>query len=98
MIMRAREHELPWERVQALLDELLVVMRKFDCRRAREILLNTIAEYKPAAEIGDLVWCEHTSQPVAPPAAAALDDRKVTELAVRRAAKATPPAAAPPSN
>ncbi len=96
MIMRAMEHELPWERVQALLDELLVVMRKFDCRRAREILLNTIAEYKPAAEIEDLVWRGHASQPVAP-AAVAPDDRKVTELAARRAAKSSTTAATPPT-
>lgn len=95
MIMRAMEHELPWERIQTVLDELLVVMRKFDCRRAREILLDTIAEYKPIEEIQDLVWRKHAYEPV-PIAVAATDDGKVTELATRRAAKAST-TVAPPS-
>jgi FlaA1/EpsC-like NDP-sugar epimerase len=85
MIMRAIEHEIPWERIQTVLDELLVVMRKFDCRRAREILLETIAEYRPADDIQDLVWKRNANQP--PPAVIVSDDGKVTELASRRAAK-----------
>lgn len=83
MILRAMEHSLPWERVQALLDELLVVMRKFDCRRARELLLDTIAEYSPNPSIEDLVWRQHA----AAVSAIAAEDGKVTELAARRAAK-----------
>jgi FlaA1/EpsC-like NDP-sugar epimerase len=94
MIMRAVEHELPWDRVQALLDELLVVLRKFDCRRARELLLNTIVEYKPGAEIEDLVWREHATQP-AVAVAVSSDDRKVTELATRRVAKNPNPLTSP---
>lgn len=92
MIMRAMEHEIPWERIQTVLDELLVVMRKFDCRRAREILLDTIAEYQPTEEIQDLVWRKHAYEPV-PITVVATDDRKVTELATRRAAKASTTAA-----
>jgi len=85
MIMRAMEHSLPWEKVQSLLDELLVVMRKFDCRRAREMLLEAIAEYKPGPVIEDLVWREHVA--LLPPPVVSGEDRKVTELASRRAAK-----------
>jgi FlaA1/EpsC-like NDP-sugar epimerase len=86
MIMRAMEHSLSWEHVQALLDELLVVMRKFDCRRARELLLDTISEYKPGAGIEDLVWRQHGTATAAA-VAAIPDERKVTELATRRAIK-----------
>jgi FlaA1/EpsC-like NDP-sugar epimerase len=96
MIMRAMEHELPWERVQALLDELLIVLRKFDCKRARELLVNTIVEYQPAAEIADLVWRAHAAQP-AVAVAASSDDRKVTELATRRVAK-NPATSQPPQS
>jgi FlaA1/EpsC-like NDP-sugar epimerase len=85
MILRAMEHSLPWEKVLALLDDLLVAMRKFDCRRARELLLHTIAEYQPNAGIEDLVWQQHSGVSVS--LAAATDDHKVTELAARRAAK-----------
>ena len=58
-ILRAMEHSLPWERVQASLNELLAVMRRFDCGRARELLLNTVAEYKPNMSIEDLVSRQH---------------------------------------
>lgn len=92
MILRAMEHSMPWERVKALLDELLVTLRKFDCRRAREILVDAIAEYAPNGEIADLVWLKHAPQPVA-----VTDDRKVTELATRRAAKSSTTTASPPS-
>ncbi len=85
MIMRAMEHSLPWEQMQAMLDELLVIMRKFDCRRAREMLLEAITEYKPAAAIEDLVWRQHGVANAAAVAAIPVE-QKVTELASRRAA------------
>jgi hypothetical protein len=85
MIMRAMEHSLPWEKVLTLLDDLLVALRKFDCRRARELLLHTIAEYQPSAGIEDLVWQQHSGMSVAH--AATTEDHKVTELAARRAVK-----------
>lgn len=84
MIMRAMEHSLPWERVQALLDELLVTMGKFDCRRARELLVDAIAEYTPSTGIEDLVWQQHARGALP---AAVSEDGKVTELASRRAAR-----------
>jgi FlaA1/EpsC-like NDP-sugar epimerase len=90
MIMRAMEHSLSWEHVQAMLDELLVIMRKFDCRRAREMLLEAITEYKPAAAIEDLVWRQHSVANAAAVAAIPVE-QKVTELATRRAALAKQP-------
>jgi len=87
MILRAMEHSLAWNQIESLLEELLVALRKFDCRRARELLLEAVAEYNPGAGIEDLVWRQH--QPAAAlaavPSAAGSDDRKVTELASRRA-------------
>ncbi len=96
MILRAMEHSMPWERVQAMLDELLVVMRKFDCRRAREMLLDAIAEYKPNTPIDDLVWRQHAATaPQHVAAVASSEDGKVTELATRRVAKLPATPAAP---
>ena len=86
MIMRAMEHSLPWEKVLALLDDLLVAMRKFDCRRARELLLHTIAEYQPSArDRGPRLAAALRSERNALRQSA--DDHKVTELATRRAAR-----------
>jgi hypothetical protein len=87
MIMRAMEHSLPWEDVQEMLDDLLVVMRKFDCRRARELLLEAISEYKPSASIEDLVWRQHARAQAAAVAAIPVE-QKVTDLASRRGAAA----------
>jgi FlaA1/EpsC-like NDP-sugar epimerase len=56
MIMRAIEHSLPWQQVQGVLDELLVALNKFDCDRARSLLMQTVAEYQPAQGLQDLVW------------------------------------------
>jgi FlaA1/EpsC-like NDP-sugar epimerase len=36
MIMRAEEHSLPWEEVEDLLNDLLIVMRQYDVHAARE--------------------------------------------------------------
>ncbi len=90
MIMRAMEHSMPWEDVQEMLEDLLVVMRKFDCRRAREMLLEAITEYSPAAAIEDLVWRQHSLANAAAVAAIPVE-QKVTELALRRAALAKQP-------
>jgi FlaA1/EpsC-like NDP-sugar epimerase len=76
MILRAIEHSLPWERVQAMLEEILVVMSRFDCHRALHLLGEAVEEYKPAPESHDLVWSRQT--------ALTSDDRKVTSLKPRR--------------
>jgi FlaA1/EpsC-like NDP-sugar epimerase len=78
MIMRATEHSISWESLQLVLDELLIAMRKFDCKRAREILHEVVAEYVPAAQIQDLVWAKCGR-------AALLEDAKIADLAAHRA-------------
>lgn len=78
MIMRATEHSISWESLQVVLDELLIAMRKFDCKRAREILHEVVAEYVPAAQIQDLVWAKCGR-------AALLEDAKIADLAAHRA-------------
>ena len=60
MIMRAMEHSLPWSQVQQVLEEFSIALSKFDCDRARQLLMQTIAEYKPTGEIQDLVWSRKT--------------------------------------
>ncbi len=79
MILRAIEHSMPWERVQALLEEILTAMSRFDCQRALHLLREVVVEYKPAPESHDLVWARQ--------AALVADGRKVTSLIVRRVAK-----------
>jgi FlaA1/EpsC-like NDP-sugar epimerase len=56
MIMRAVEHLLPWDEVQALLQQLLVAMGQFDVREARELLMRGVLEYRPSNDIVDIVW------------------------------------------
>jgi FlaA1/EpsC-like NDP-sugar epimerase len=56
MIMRAIEHSPPWGQVQQVLEELSGALNRFDCDRARQLLMQTVAEYKPAQDIQDLVW------------------------------------------
>jgi FlaA1/EpsC-like NDP-sugar epimerase len=76
MILRAIEHSLPWERVQTLLEEILVAMSRFDCHRALQLLGEVVEEYKPSPESHDLVSARQTAMNV--------DDRKVTSLKPRR--------------
>lgn len=56
MIMRAMEHSPGWVAVNALLIEMLRALEKFDCERARQLLGQAVQEYKPAAQMHDLVW------------------------------------------
>jgi FlaA1/EpsC-like NDP-sugar epimerase len=83
MILRAMEHSLSWDRVQALLEEILVAMSRFDCHRALELLRDVVVEYKPSPEPHDLVWARQT--------AIASEDRKVTSLKTRRIARISGP-------
>jgi FlaA1/EpsC-like NDP-sugar epimerase len=83
MILRAIEHSLPWERVQVLLEEILVAMSRFDCHRALQLLGEVVEEYKPAPDTHDLVWARQT--------AITADDRKVTSLKPRRIVRNTGP-------
>jgi FlaA1/EpsC-like NDP-sugar epimerase len=56
MILRATEHSLPWHEVAQVLDELLQAIDSFDCSRARELLMQTVVEYRPKEDVQDLVW------------------------------------------
>jgi FlaA1/EpsC-like NDP-sugar epimerase len=56
MIMRAMEHCLPWTQLLELLDELAAALETFDCDRALNVLTRGVAEYRPSADMHDLVW------------------------------------------
>lgn len=77
MIMRATEHHLPWPAVADLLQELLEVINRFDCTRARDLLMRAVVEYRPGQDIQDLVWVRRR-------VAADQQDGKVTELKSHR--------------
>jgi FlaA1/EpsC-like NDP-sugar epimerase len=78
MIMRAKEHFLPWGQVEDVLNNLLVAMGQFDVGTVRDLLCAAVEEYQPSGEIVDRVWMRTE-----------LDRRlraKVTSLDSRRAA------------
>jgi len=83
MIMRAMEHSLPWERMQQLLNELLIALASFDCRRSVGILSEAVAEYRQTHDIRDYVWAQKTLTTVDDDRKAA-DDRKVTDFVAKR--------------
>lgn len=83
MIMRAIEHSLPWSHVQQILEDLWLALGKFDCDRARQLLMQTVAEYKPAQGIQDLVWSRKAEL-------AHADVKNVTAIQSRRARLAGP--------
>jgi len=56
MIMRAMEESLPWDRLEAHLDELAEAVRSYDCRQTRDILLAGVGGYEPSNGIDDLIW------------------------------------------
>jgi FlaA1/EpsC-like NDP-sugar epimerase len=84
MIMRAIEHHVPWPHVHQILDDLSVALNKFDCERARQLLMQTVAEYRPPQEIQDLVWMKKTMTPPA-------EVNNVTTLQTRRPRVGLPP-------
>jgi len=56
MVMRAMEHHLRWQKMQEILNELLVALASFDCERALALLTESVAEYQSSADIRDYVW------------------------------------------
>jgi FlaA1/EpsC-like NDP-sugar epimerase len=78
MIMRATEHHLSWPVVVQLLDDLLQAIDSFDCNRARELLMQAVAEYHPGNDMQDLVWMRKK-------AVASQEHGNVTAIAARRA-------------
>jgi FlaA1/EpsC-like NDP-sugar epimerase len=76
MIMRAKEHHVPWAQLEEVLLEILNALDEFNCLRARELLMRTVVEYQPASAIQDIVWL-HSQK-------AELTRSKVTELRPHR--------------
>jgi FlaA1/EpsC-like NDP-sugar epimerase len=60
MILRAMEHSLPWEVVQEILHNLLIVMGQFDVGAACALLRDSVREYRPTGDIVDKVWCRRS--------------------------------------
>jgi FlaA1/EpsC-like NDP-sugar epimerase len=58
MIMRATEHHIPWPQLREKLVEMLEALDAFDCAWARELLMESVAEYRPESPIQDLVWLQ----------------------------------------
>lgn len=77
MILRAMEHSLSWERMQQVLNELLIALASFDCRRAVSLLSEAVAEYHYNPDLRDFVWMQKSLVPVA-------DDRKVADFVAKR--------------
>ena len=73
-----------------MLDEIVGAMGRFDCQRALQLLSDVVVEYKPAPESHDLVWARQ--------AVLTSDDRKVTNLKVRRVARNTTPTSTGPTD
>jgi FlaA1/EpsC-like NDP-sugar epimerase len=83
MIMRAMEESLDWSRVQHYIEQFLQASARSDCERARELLVEAVAGYKPTNGVDDLVW--KAGLMVAAGMAAGTALATVTELASRRA-------------
>jgi FlaA1/EpsC-like NDP-sugar epimerase len=79
-ILRAMEHSLTWEQIRHLLDDLAHCSIRFDCERAREILLRAVPEYRPADRVQDHVWVQGGSRVSG---AVLTDEEKVRELRPR---------------
>jgi FlaA1/EpsC-like NDP-sugar epimerase len=77
MIMRAIEHHVPWPKMEAMLNDLLVALASFDCHRAIAILGESVAEYQSEPDIRDYVWTRKAVLPHAPAA-------KVADFAAKR--------------
>src|SRR5256884_957114 len=77
MIMRAIEHRLPWQKMQQILNELLVALASFDCQSAVALLTDSVAEYRQGGEVCDYVW---TRKALLPHAA----DAQVADFAAKR--------------
>jgi FlaA1/EpsC-like NDP-sugar epimerase len=79
-ILRAMEHSLSWDQIRHVLDDLAQCSVRFDCERAREVLLRAVPEYRPADRVQDHVWLQG-GQRVS--GAVLSDDEKVRELRPR---------------
>jgi FlaA1/EpsC-like NDP-sugar epimerase len=82
-ILRAMEHSLTWDQMRHVLDDLAGCSMRFDCERAREILMRAVPEYRPAEKVQDHVWL-HNGARVS--GAVLADEEKVRELRPRNPA------------
>jgi FlaA1/EpsC-like NDP-sugar epimerase len=79
-ILRAMEHSLTWDQIRHVLDDLAQCAHRFDCERAREILLRAVPEYRPTDRVQDHVWLQGGSRVSG---AQLADEEKVRELRPR---------------
>jgi FlaA1/EpsC-like NDP-sugar epimerase len=79
-ILRAMEHSLTWDQMRQVLDDLAMCSTRFDCDRAREILLRAVPEYRPTEKVQDHVWLYGGSRVSG---AVLADEEKVRELRPR---------------
>ena len=56
LIMRAQEAEIPWVRLQAMLQSLEQACAEFDYEAVRARLMHIVVEYAPQCGIEDLIW------------------------------------------
>jgi len=79
-ILRAMEHSLTWDQMRHVLDDLAQCSIRFDCERARDILLRAVPEYRPTDRVQDLVWLQGGGRVSG---AQMADEEKVRELRPR---------------
>lgn len=56
LIMRAQEAELPWDVLQAKLNQLDQACTDFDYEQVRKLIQELVVEYAPQCGIEDLIW------------------------------------------
>ncbi len=61
-IMRAEEDFIPEEALKPLLGDLVLAAHQLDRERMRNILRDTVKEYRPTNDIGDLIWGQRRTQ------------------------------------
>jgi FlaA1/EpsC-like NDP-sugar epimerase len=61
-ILRAMEHSLTWDQIRHVLEDLAQCSIRFDCERAREILIRAVPEYRPTDRVQDHVWLQGGSR------------------------------------
>jgi FlaA1/EpsC-like NDP-sugar epimerase len=79
-ILRAMEHSLTWDQMRHVLDDLAQCAIRFECDRAREVLLRAVPEYRPTDKVQDHVWLQGGSRVSG---AQLADEEKVRELRPR---------------
>jgi FlaA1/EpsC-like NDP-sugar epimerase len=79
-ILRAIEHSLTWEQIRSVIDDLSQCLGRFDCERARKVLLDAVPEYRPTERVQDHVWLQGGSRVSG---AVLSDEEKVRELRPR---------------